>query len=286
MLATATNGAGIKSVTVGAGSLVGALESRGTGGIGTVSVPKGRMQAALHATATSGAGIKSVTVGGGNMVGDLVSASSAGIGTVSVPKGGFSGAISAGHVAGAIKSLSVSGAISGGTVIYAGAGGVGAMTVKGNANVNLTTTGKVGLTVTGTATQPVTLSGIFDVRVLSSLSGTNADLSNLKVRATDGIGTVNVRAITASIFSAGTIGNVTTSKDMTGSVLLAGCDIGLDYRLTAEDGSFTAGTAKGNLGAVTIGGTMSRSSIAAGITPGGGMHFGDGNDLVVVSPSR
>jgi len=61
-------------------------------------------------------------------------------------------------------------------------------------------------------------------------------------------------------------------------------DIGPDGQLgTADDGTF--GAAKGNIGAITVGGNMSSTSIAAGISPGPGLQFGDADDSVVVSSS-
>lgn len=122
------------------------------------------------------------------------------------------------------------------------------------------------------------------MQILSSLSGLYADLAGLKVRATNRIGDLNARSMTNSIFSAGAIGNVTTSRDLTGSTLLAGYDIGTDYAIGAS-GDATFGTAKGSIGAITVGGTMRATSIAAGIAPGGGLQFGDGDDSVLVSTS-
>ena len=95
---------------------------------------------------------------------------------------------------------------------------------------------------------------------------------------------MNVRTISNTIFSAGTIGNVTTSKNLIGSWLLAGYDIGTDYAMSTS-GDATFGAGKGNIGAITVGGTMSSSSIAAGIAPGAGLHFGDDDDSVLVSSS-
>jgi hypothetical protein len=67
-------------------------------------------------------------------------------------------------------------------------------------------------------------------------------------------------------------------------MLLAAYDIGADgFFGTGDDGTF--GAAKGNIGAITIGGTMSGTSIAAGIAPGLGLNFGDHDDSLVVSSS-
>jgi hypothetical protein len=45
---------------------------------------------------------------------------------------------------------------------------------------------------------------------------------------------VTVRGLSNTIFSAGTIGNVTTSKDQSGSMLLAGYDMGRTMPRVAE----------------------------------------------------
>jgi len=277
-------GGGITTVSVSA-SFIGNITTNGTAGIGTVSIPKGVFDGMMRAL---GGGIKSVTIGGtgGAVMGIIESTGTAGIGTLAI-SGNLNGTtVSASNTGGAgIKSLTVSGGVTGGSLVSSGAG-IGTMTLKGDSNLTINTKGKVGkLTLTGTPTHPLTISGIFDVRVLGSLTGTNADLNGLTIRATDGIGNVNVRSMNSTIFSAGTIGNVTTSKDMTGSMLLAGYDIGtVDYMIGGtDDGTF--GTAKGNIGAIAVGGTMSASSIAAGIAPAAGLQFGDGNDTVLVSAS-
>jgi hypothetical protein len=272
-------GGGITSVSVSA-SFIGNITTNGTAGIGTVSIPKGVFDGMMRAL---GGGIKSVTIGGtgGAVMGIIESTGTAGIGTLAI-SGGLNGTtVSASHTGGAgIKSLTISGAVTGGSLVSSGTG-IGTMTLKADSNLTLKAPGKVGmLALKGTAARPITVSGIFDVRIVSSLSGINANLDSLTVRATDGIGNVNVRSMNNTIFSAGTLGNVTTSKDMTGSTLLAGYDIGtVDYVIGgADDGTF--GSAKGNIGAITVGGTMSASSIAANVNPVDSM-FGNGDDVVL-----
>ena len=162
----------------------------------------------------------------------------------------------------------------------------GTMTLKGDSNLTIVTPGKVGtVTLTSTLAHPIRLSGIFDVRILSSLTGANANPDGLKVRATEGVGTVNVRSVANSLFSAGTIGNVTTSRDMTGSMVLAGYDIGTDMEFDphnpGHDGAFT--WVKGNVGAVLIGGSMSASCIAANVAPGADGWFGNGDVVLAES---
>jgi hypothetical protein len=279
-LTTGGNLDNFTATSVGAGS-----QMTVGGSINTLKTTKG----AWGASVTAAGGIGTITItgttAGGDLVGNIVAQGTAGIGTVTVSKGGLSGTLSAGHANSGIKSLTVNGAITAGSSIGAGAGGIGTMTLKGDSSLTIVTPGKVGtVTLTGTLAHPLTVSGIFDVKVISTLNGALANLDGLTVRATDGIGTVNVRSINNSLFSAGTIGNVTTSKDMTGSTLLAGYDIGADYAV-GTSGDATFATAKGNIGAIMIGGTMGSSSIAAGIAPGTGLHFGDGDDSVLVSTS-
>jgi len=278
---------GIKTVTVSGGEMGGRLVANGAAGIGTITVAKGGFSGTMSATAANGAGVKSVTVGGGNLVGQILSAGTGGIGTITVSKGGLSGTISAGHANSGIKSLTIAGAVTAGTTISAGTGGVGTVAVKGDADLTLWTTGKVkSFTQTGTSFGPRrTLRGLFDVSVLSSLKQTNADVNGLVVRATGtaGIGTVNVGAMRNTLLSAALIGNVTIAGDLEGSKLLAGYDIGedldFDPQYPGHDGEFTG--VKGSIGAVNVKGSMSSTSIAAGIACGADRMFGDSNDVVL-----
>jgi hypothetical protein len=91
----------VQSVTVSGGGFVGQILSAGTGGIGTVSVPKGGFTGSLLASA---GGLKSLTLGGsnGNFVGKIEVGGMDGIGTITVQKGGLVGAtISATNAGGA-----------------------------------------------------------------------------------------------------------------------------------------------------------------------------------------
>jgi len=224
------------------------------------------------------------------VVGLVEGLGTAGIGTMTVNGNLNNAFISASSSGGAgIKSLTVNGGITGGTLITSG-GGIGTLTVKGNANLILRSAGTVGaFTMAGTSTQGYTLSGILDVKVLTSLSGTNTDLNNLTIRASDSIGTMTVRGMTDSVLSAGVIGTLSVSKNVTGSgqnksLILAGYDIGADDLFgTADDTYFTSGAATGNIGAITIGGTMSCTSIAANVAPGPGYIFGAGGETMLSS---
>ena len=269
-------------MSVGGDISAGVVMTSGKGGIGTMTVQGSLIQTPVLAQNEAGAGIKTMTVNGAISAGAAVgSDGTGGIGTMTVKGDVFFSQITATHEAGGIKSLTVNGAIMGG-VIIAGTAGVGAMTLKGDSNLTLDATGKVGtVTLTGTPASPINVSGIFDVKVLSSLTGTNANLDGLTVRATDGIGTVNVRSMNNVVFSAGTLANITTSKDVTGSTLLAGYDIGTDDYAISASGDGTFGGAKGNIGAIMIGGSMSGSSIAANVHHGGDRVFGNGNDVVL-----
>ena len=142
-----------------------------------------------------------------------------GIGTVNLAKGGLNGTI--GAPTGGITSLSLLGttASSAGTVIMAGGtAGIGTMTVTGSENLTVTSPGAITtLSVVGTAASPATLSGLITVKKVGTLSATYTNLTNLTIRATDGMGAMTVRSMNNAIISAGTMGNVTVSQNVTGS---------------------------------------------------------------------
>jgi hypothetical protein len=264
-----TGGIGI----ISAGSVTGS-HINVTGDIASLKTLKG----GLSADVTAGRGIGSITVtgttAGGNLAGSFIANGTAGIGTISAPKGGLNGVtISAANTAGAIKSLNIGGGITSGSLI-AGTGGIGVIVLKGNADLNINTTGKVGaFTQTGSAIQPRALSGTFDVKSLSSLATTNTNITGLVIRATETIGTVNAKSLTNTTFCAGGIGNITVGGNVAGARIFAGYDNGF---------GLVFGTAgKANIGAIKIQGGMTGSNISAGIAPGPDLVFGNDGDLVV-----
>ena len=243
--------------TRGAGTVIGA-----GGNINTLRIVSGGL-----AAITAGGAIGTITVSGstagGDLSGNILAQGAGGIGTITVSNGNLAG-----------TTLSAPNAALPGK-------GITAVRVNGSANnVVVTTSGKVSaFSLTGRGTQGYSLSGLFDVQTLGSLTGAKVDVNNLKVRATSGIVTVNVRSITNSIFSAGSMGSVTTSQNVTGSALLAGYDIGPDYTIGPGHGAFAGAT--GSINSITVGGTMSASSIAANIDPGPDNMFGTADDLLL-----
>jgi len=118
--------------------------------------------------------------------------------------------------------------------------------------------------------------------VLRSAWGTTMSVVGTRPESREGPKTSFPERISEGLasFSAGTMGNVTTSKDLTGSTLLTVRDIGPDGLLgTGDDGQFTG---KGDIGAIMIGGTMSGTTIAANVNPVNGI-FGDGDDIALAS---
>jgi hypothetical protein len=88
--------------------------------------------------------------------------------------------------------------------------------------------------------------------------------------------------VIGSLFAATTnLGDVLIKGDLTGSKLLAGTSLGGDGTLggMAAD-QFTPGGAVGN---VTVLGMFATTTIAAGIDPGAGLIYGDGDDAVGTS---
>jgi len=88
--------------------------------------------------------------------------------------------------------------------------------------------------------------------------------------------------VTNSLFAATTnLGDIVIKGDLTGSKLLAGTSLGGDGMLggMAAD-QFTPGGAVGN---VTVLGMFATTTIAAGIDPGAGFVYGDGDDIVGTS---
>ncbi len=273
---------GIKSVSAGLGILNGRVESNGTAGIGTVTVASGGLNGTVLATQGL---LKTLTVKAGDLAGLIQSDGAAGVGAVSVSNGSVNGAtIGASHAAGGVKTLTFKGPINTGTLINAGTAGVGTVSLTGNGDLTLRTTGTLKtFNVTGSSTSQRTLSGLFDVKVLSSLAGSYARLRGLTIRATDGITSINVRDIEdGSILSANTMGAVTISNNLTGSLVLGGYDVGADGIYgTGDDGVFGASPGKGNLGAITVNGSMTSTSIAANVAAGADGWFGTADDIVL-----
>ena len=97
-----------------------------------------------------------------------------------------------------------------------------------------------------------------------------------------------MQGMTDTILSAGAIGTLSVSKNTVAgsaqnkSLILAGYDIGGDLAFgSSDDGGFTSAAATGNIGTITVGGTMSGTSIAANIGAGADGKFGSGSGTVV-----
>ena len=275
-----TAGRGIGSITVtgttAGGSLIGNFIANGTAGIGAVSAPQGGFNGILRAPAGP---IKSVSVGVGDIAGEITAGGSGGIGPISATKGGIAGAtISATNAAGAVKSLNLGTGVTAGAIV-AGTGGVGTILLKGDANLDITTTGNVGtFTQTGSATQARNLSGHFSAKAFGTFATPNTNMTNLVVRATETVGVINARSFTNVTLSAGGFANINIGTGgVATSNILAGYDIGTDLNLATTLGNGVFGTAgKANIGAIMIGGNMSDTVIAAGIQPGADTTFGNG----------
>jgi hypothetical protein len=275
---TLTAGLGIGTVTVNGGNLSGTIVANGAAGIAAIKIPSGGFSGTIGAPT---GGIKSLTVGRGDLVGRVESDGVAGIGTISVAGGNLSAVIQATHPASAIKSVTVNGAILSGTEIEAGTGGIGLVSVKGDADLTIHTTGKLApFSMRGSATALRTLSGLFDVKVMTSLNAAFVNADRLTVRATESIGSMNLLSMTGTLLAAGNLGNITVSKDVTDSMILSGYDIGAGLALGAGDGG-AFGAGKGNIGSITVGGSMSGTSIAANVSPGDDGLFGTADDVVL-----
>jgi hypothetical protein len=198
--------------------------------------------------------------------------------TLEVQSVGAGATISAGN---SIRSITVNGPVSAGTTVTAGSGGINTVTISGNANMTVLTSGSVGtFAVSGTSSVQSTASVRMDVASLGALIATYASADSLAVRASGGIGEVRVDNMRNSVLSAGTIGKVTVVRNLSDSMILAGYDIGSDLAFgTADDGAFSSGS--GNIGVIKVGGSMSRTSVAANIRPGADLMFGTADDALL-----
>jgi hypothetical protein len=241
--------------TVGAGVKVFA-----GGNITNMYVQKSSL---TDATITAGQGIGGIYLYQGGILGTSVITANgtAGIGTVSASGGGLSGTFGAPN------------------------GNITQLRANGDVNATIRSSGTLGsLTVSGgTAISPRKLSGLIDVRVVSSIYGLYTAMENLTVRASNSINGIQAQSMNNVILSAGSVGNVILSGDLTGSKILSGYDVGADGLFgTGDDAAFGAG-ATGNITYLKVGGNMSGSSIAANINPGADLKFGTADDTLLAS---
>jgi hypothetical protein len=117
---------------------------------------------------------------------------------------------------------------------------------------------------------------------VSSLSGAKTIAENLTVRASQGVNNLSLLGMNNAVLSAGSLGWLTVSGDLTGSKILSGYDVGADGLFgTGDDGAF--GGATGSITYLKIGGNMNSSSIAANAHPGADGKFGNGDDTLLAS---
>jgi hypothetical protein len=125
-----------------------------------------------------------------------------------------------------------------------------------------------------------------DVKVVSSLSGAKTIAENLTVRASQGVNNLSLLGMNNAVLSAGSLGYLTVTGDVTGSKLMTIYDVGADGVLgSGDDGAFTTGGATGNITYLKIGGNMNSTSIAANIHPKNDLMFGGGTDGDAVAAS-
>ncbi len=157
-----------------------------------------------------------------------------------------------------------------------------------------------------------TVFGGFKIKSLSSV-GDRAGLDNVFVRAAViGNTSIAVNALSGTVLgtrdtifsSTTTIGNITSTHDLlrttiaagsdlgkvtigtaaapaalTDSLLLAGIDLGLDGVFGGSGANLDAFSRAGKIASITVTGAATGSSIAAGVNPGPGFIFGDGDDV-------
>ena len=143
----------------------------------------------------------------------------------------------------------------------------------------IATTGAIGkITVKGGS-----ISGELVADSFGAIAITGGDLTG-DIRATDRIGKINVKAsklaggnITGASIFAEAIASLSVAKNVAGSIILAGANLGADKVLGGGNDTFIAGT----IGAVKIGGNVSGGSvIGAGLSPTDGI-FNNGDDTII-----
>jgi hypothetical protein len=224
------------------------------GNITTIRTTTGGLSAWL----TADGAIGGVYVGTGNLVGGLQAGGTAGIGTVSVSNGDLDADIAAWY--GGISNIVVNGSVGGSIASY---GRLNNLKVQG-----------------GTALQPRTIDALFNVFSIGSLLGACADLTDSEITVWTSLTSLSVQNITNSTIVAGSIGNIVVARNLTGSEIVAGYGRAVQPSPIGPHWQEVAGIT-GNIGVISIGGNMSRSSIAANIDPGPDGWYGTADDGVL-----
>lgn len=240
----------VGTVTIGGSANVSQWS---VGSIGAVTIG-GTLNADIDATTT----VKSVSIKNGALNGQITGTT---IGPVSIKGGDLGGFIGASAPVGKTKAfggLSITGGSLTGSVAVTGA--MGDLTVNGGHMNGTITSGAIGkVTITGGD-----LSG--DILVAGAAGAVSVKSS--KTGAGGGIlGTTLVAAKIASL---------TVAKDLTDSRILAGAALGADVAIGGGDDTFAAAT----IGAVKIGGNITSSVIAAGLSNPDGI-FDNGDDTLL-----
>ncbi len=121
------------------------------------------------------------------------------------------------RVEGTVKKLLVNGPVMNGTYISAGAGGIGSVTIKGDADLTLVTAGTLGaFTVSGAALTPRQVKGRLDVGGLKTLKTSWAGLVDFAVNAAGSINTLTVDGNLSGVstISALAVGKITIKGDL------------------------------------------------------------------------
>jgi hypothetical protein len=196
-----------------------------------------------------------VTIGGstGHFVGQIIADGTAGLGTITL-NGNATGAISAGHAKGGIKSLTIGGALTNASILSAGTAGIATMTAKGLVNgstISATHTGGVGvksLTVNG---------GVTNGTIIS--------------QGTGGVGTMTVKgnADVDLTVPRGQVGSFTLTGTSTSKLSGAWNVLGIKtFKGTLGELSEFLLTATGTIGSFTASGSMTGHSTITAATVG------------------
>ena len=120
------------------------------------------------------------------------------------------------------------------------------------------------------------------IKALKSLAVTDGNLTG-DVRLLGAAGVIGVKgktlggSITGASIVAASLAGVTTQRDVIGSVILAGADLGADFELGGDNDTF----AGGSIAKVKIGGAVSGSTvIGAGLDPTDGIFANADDDVI------
>jgi hypothetical protein len=210
------------------------------------------------------------------------SGSTTGIQRLNVPGSGLLGKFGMDSVTGRSKALDFVDADGTRVRVLVRGGGASGKAFYDGSNVDLVLTGtgpRTRVTMVGSGGDGhVTLRNVRSDGGLRSFNARLADVSGTFWCGGD-LGSMAVRGVTGTIAAKGAIGTLSAGSDLTNAKVLAGADLGSDFRLGGT-GSGTDAFEAASITRLSVRGKVEGSVVGAGLFPGN-MILLDGDDTVV-----